>query len=262
MIAAKRLLAFGALLAFFLANGPVRAEADFGGLPARCNVVAALRSFGQDLPQARAAIRDGRELTIVALGSSSTAGSGASNPNATFPAVLESELSRLLPGHEVRVINRGVGGNTALQMFHRMDDEVLDEHPALVIWQTGVNDAIVDLGLDRFRRILRRGIAKLRESGADVVMMDHQPVPRVERYPLYADYLAALREVATETGTAVYRRYDVMNTLLQDGRLTENELFGPDNLHMVDASYFCVGVTLARTLAEKLSPRSVETVRR
>ncbi|WP_204321745.1 hypothetical protein, partial [Streptococcus pneumoniae] len=69
---------------------------------------------------------------------------------------------------------------------------------------TGVNDAIQDVGIDRFKRILRKGIVKLREAGTDVVFMDHQPVPRAERYPLYRDYLMALREVAAETRTPVY----------------------------------------------------------
>ncbi|WP_204350940.1 SGNH/GDSL hydrolase family protein, partial [Serratia marcescens] len=84
----------------------------------------------------------------------------------------------------IKVINQGVGGNSALQMFHRMDEDVIEESPSLVIWQTGVNDAIQDVGIDRFKRILRKGIVKLREAGTDVVFMDHQPVPRAERYPL------------------------------------------------------------------------------
>ena len=142
-----------------------------------------------------------------------------------------------------------------------MEADVIDEGPKLVIWQTGVNDAINDIGLDRFKRILRKGIAKLREAGADVVLMDHQPLPHIERYPFYRDYLAALREVAAETNTPVFRRFDVLGRLLQDGRLEPDEMFSSDALHRVDGSYFCVGTTLARTIAEKLSPRAAEVLR-
>lgn len=224
--------------------------------PQRCAVASQTRAIDFDLPAAHAAIRDGKKLTIVAIGSSSTAGSGASDDTKSYPAVLQSELSRLLPGHEITVINRGVGGESVMQMYHRLEGDVIDEEPALVIWQTGVNDAITDRGLDRFKRLLRKGIAKLRESGADVVLMDQQPLPRMERYPLYADYVAALREVAAETQTAVYRRYDVLSALLKEGRLAENEIFAADALHQVDASYFCIASTLAQSIAEKLSPRA------
>ncbi len=227
----------------------------------RCAVSGELRAFTQDLPHARAALREGRTLTIVALGSSSTQGVGATSPETGYPAVLQAELTRLLPGHDIKVINQGVGGNSALQMFHRMDDDVLEESPALVIWQTGVNDAIQDIGIDRFKRILRKGIVKLREAGTDVVFMDQQPLPRAERYPLYHDYLMALREVAAETRTPVYRRFDVMAELLRGGRLRNDEIFSADSLHMVDGGYFCVGTTLARTIAEKLSPRAAEAAR-
>lgn len=229
---------------------------------ARCQTAAATRGFAEDLPHSREALRDGKPLTVVALGSSSTSGSGASSAAYSYPSVFQAELARLLNGHDVKVINRGVGGNSALQMFHRMDDDVIDEAPVLVIWQTGVNDAIQDQGIDRFKRILRKGIVKLREAGMDVVLMDHQPVPRMDRYPAYMDYVAALREVAAETATPVYRRFDVLATLLKEGRLRDNELFSADALHLVDASYACVGLTLARTIAEKVSPRPLETVRR
>jgi acyl-CoA thioesterase I len=251
----RALLIAGMLVATSL-PGAALGQDSTTELPARCAVSASLRSFGGELPHAREALRDGKALTIVALGSSSTAGTGASSDQTTYPAVLQAEMQRLLPGHEISVINRGVGGNSAMQMYHRMDDDVLSEEPSLVIWQTGVNDAIGDIGLERFKRMLRKGIAKLREANVDVVLMDHQPLPRVERYPAYADYLAALREVAAETGTPVYRRYDVMTELLRDGRLRQDEIFSSDALHMVDGSYFCVGATLARSLVEKLAPRA------
>ncbi|WP_204350860.1 hypothetical protein, partial [Klebsiella pneumoniae] len=71
----------------------------------RCAVSGELRAFTQDLPNARAALREGRTLTIVALGSSSTQGVGATSAETSYPAVLQAELTRLLPGHDIKVIN-------------------------------------------------------------------------------------------------------------------------------------------------------------
>lgn len=230
--------------------------------PAPCLVGADLRGFAQDLPNARAAIAAGQPITIVAIGSSSTQGLGASSEERTYPAVLQDELSRLLGGHEIKVVNAGVGSNSAHQMYLRLDQDVVAEEPKLVIWQTGVMDAIHDIGIDRFKRILRKGIAKMREAGIDVVLMDHQPLPRSDRYALYRDYMMALRAVAVETNTPVFRRFDVMNQLIEAGRLRQEEIFSTDASHTVDGGYFCTGANLARSIADKLSPRAAPEAQR
>ncbi len=222
-----------------------------------CPVAAPLRGFAADLPRARSAIADGQKLTIVALGSSSTLGTGASSEEHSYPAVLRRELAALLQGHEIDVINAGVGGNSAHQMYQRIESDVLSEQPQLVVWQTGVFDAIHDIGIEKFKRILRKGIAMIRDGGADVLLMDQLPLPRADRFPAYAGYVAALHEVAAETGTPVFRRSDLFAVLLTEGRLRQDEMLPTAGDNLVDGSYHCLGVNLARTLAEKLSPRAV-----
>ncbi len=239
------------------AIGGARASEPRAAFDPGCTVARELRSFAGDLPQARAAIADGQRLTVVSLGSSSTMGTGASSDERAYPAVMRDELARLLPGHEIEVTNAGIGGNSAHQMYQRMESDVLQEQPRLVVWQTGVHDAIHDIGVEKFKRILRKGIARLREGGADVVLMDQFPVPRAERFPTFAAYVTALHEVAAETGTPVFRRYAMLEMLLAERRLKPEELLPMGSQHLVDASYYCVGVNLARTLAEKLSPRAV-----
>jgi len=219
-------------------------------------VPAALRGFSADLPRARAAIADGQKLTIVALGSSSTFGTGASSEERAYPSVMRTALAALLQGHEIDVINSGVGGNSAHQMYQRIEADVLSEQPKLVIWQTGVFDAIHDIGIEKFKRILRKGIAMIREGGADVLLMDQLPLPRPDRFPAYAGYVAALHEVAVETDTPVFRRSDLFSVLMSEGRLRPDEMLPTAGDNMVDGSYHCLGVNLARTLAEKLSPRA------
>ena len=49
-------------------------------------------------------------ITIVAVGSSSTAGAGASSAAASYPNQLAVELKQHFPNHSIAVINRGVGG--------------------------------------------------------------------------------------------------------------------------------------------------------
>lgn len=225
--------------------------------PAPCIVGEEIRGFSQDLRHARTAIASGQPLTIVAIGSSSTQGTRASSDERTYPALLQEELRRLIPDHEIKVVNAGVGSNSAHQMYLRLEHDVIGEEPKLVIWQTGIIDAIHDVGIDRFKRIVRKGIARLREAEIDVVLMDHQPLPNSERYALYRDYMAALREVAAETGVPVFRRYDVMSELIGSGRLTMEQIFTTDTLNPADRSYYCTAANLAQTLAAKLAPAVV-----
>jgi acyl-CoA thioesterase I len=58
---------------------------------------------------------------IVALGSSSTAGAGASSAEATYPSRLMAELARRFPTQSVIVHNRGIGGERAIDMLTRSE---------------------------------------------------------------------------------------------------------------------------------------------
>lgn len=241
---------------------PALAAGDPPQLSPSCVVEPEIRGFAQDLPHARAAVAAGQVLTVVALGSSSTQGARASSDERTYPAVLQDELRRHLPGLDVRVVNAGVGSNSAQQMYLRLEHDVIGEEPKLVVWQTGIIDAIHDVGIDRFKRVLRKGIARLREADVDVVLMDHQPLPNSARYALYREYMAALREVAAEAGVPVFRRYDVMTELIGSGRLRMDEIFTTDALTPIDRGYYCLAANLAETLAAKLAPREAPAPQR
>ncbi len=65
------------------------------------------------LPHAQAAVAQGHELLIVAVGSSSTEGAMASSPSHSYPAQLQAMLASDLPQGHVAVINRGIGGQDA-----------------------------------------------------------------------------------------------------------------------------------------------------
>src|ERR1019366_6162079 len=60
-------------------------------------------------------------ITIVAIGSSSTAGAGASSTAKNYPSQLAVELKRLLPTHSITVLNRGVNGEEVDDMLKRFD---------------------------------------------------------------------------------------------------------------------------------------------
>src|SRR5690349_12945652 len=124
------------------------------------------------LPASRTALAVGEPLEIIAIGSSSTEGAGASAPELSYPARLQARLGRALAGVVVRVRNLGHGGETATEMLARLRQDVLARPATLVIWQAGTNDALRQRDPEAFRAEMETGLDELQDSGLDVVLMD------------------------------------------------------------------------------------------
>lgn len=234
------------------AQQTIVAPADAGGQ--LCSVPREMVRLKVALPGLARAVAKGDLIDIVALGSSSTAGSGASSPTASYPARLDAELDKRFPGKDFRVANYGTGGLLARDMLDRIHDHIatMPKPPALVIWQTGVNDAIQDVGIEDFIGILHRGILDLRTAGIDVILVDMQFYPRSERVAVYGDYLRAMRKTAEDDKVALFPRFAVMKHLVKSGQHTPAELLAPDNFHLNDLSYGCLAELLADTIEEQL----------
>jgi lysophospholipase L1-like esterase len=124
-----------------------------------------------DLPYTIRALRSGQPLVIVAIGSSSTKGIGASDSAHAYPALLAEELHRGLPQLPLNVINQGVGGERAFQMLARFERDVLPYHPQLVIWQTGSNQTLTSDDTNAYTATIHEGVSRLKSARADVILM-------------------------------------------------------------------------------------------
>ena len=191
----------------------------------------------------------GASITIVAFGSSSTEGVGASSPAHTYPARLQADLAALMPaGEPVTVVNRGIGGEDADDMLARLQRDVIAAKPDLVIWQTGTNDPLRKLPLDRFETETRDGIARMRAAGIDVVLMEPQDCRMMRAVPGSLAYRDSVRKIGAELAVPVVRRYDLIHRWLAEGRVTEAQLMAPDGLHMADEGYERLAAEVAREL--------------
>lgn len=208
--------------------------------------------FSAPLPNLTRKVATLNGIHIIALGSSSTAGSGASSQLASYPARLDAELDRRFARKNFVVTNYGTGGQLASDMLARIKEDVLDQAPALVIWQTGVNDAVQDVGVELFQETLERGVQDLKEAGIDVVLVDMQYYPRSERVAVYGDYLKAMRTVAREESVPLFGRFAVMKHLVKSGLFTSDQLLAPDNFHLNDLSYGCLADLLAEAIEEQV----------
>jgi lysophospholipase L1-like esterase len=192
----------------------------------------------------------GQPLTIVALGSSSTAGAGASSPSASYPARLEAELRSRFPNAEIKVINRGVNGEDAQQMLARLDEAVLAEKPDLVLWQVGTNAVLRDHSCAGEAPLLREGIRRMKEAGADLVVIDSQYAPKVLAKSGLHSMLDLLHSTAKYERISIFNRFEIMHKWREVDGIPFEAVLSADGLHMNDWSYACIAKLLAAAIAD------------
>ena len=218
------------------------------GVPS-CAVSPALSVIEAALDRSALRIDQGRPLTIVAMVSSSTLGVGASAPSMSYPSRLEGQLRDRFPDVEIRVLNRGVGGQDVGEELNRLDHDVVAEHPDLVIWQVGTNAVLRRDDLTADEQLIRRGVSLMKEDGIDVVLMDLQYARRVLARPAWGQMERVIGEIAHSNHVGLFRRFEIMQEWDRTQQLAPSAMIGPDGLHMTDASYGCLASQLAEALA-------------
>jgi acyl-CoA thioesterase I len=242
----RRPLTLAAALALVGALG----ASGWAGHEARpCTAPEELTRFRVALPNTARAIRQGRALTIVAIGSSSTEGVGASDPAHAYPAMLAEELRRRWPRLPVTVINKGISGELISEVLTRFDRDVLAHRPQLVIWQTGSHAALGTGDVEAYTAAIREGIGRLQAARLDIVLMDPQFAPRVLARPLHTRVVDAIGAAANDAKVATFRRFAVMQHWITSGQYRMEDVISRDGLHLNDVSYGCIARLLADSLA-------------
>jgi acyl-CoA thioesterase-1 len=218
-----------------------------------CKVAAEQVRFDRPLPRTARLLVSGEPIKIVALGSSSTFGAGASTSAASYPSRLADELARHFPGHEITVLNRGVNGDEAADMLARLDRAVIAENPDLVLWQVGTNSVLRDKAVLPHASLLHEGLARLKATGADVVLIDPQYAPRVIAKPNIDGMVSLIATTAKAEHVSRFRRFDLMRHWYQTEHLPFETFVSPDGLHMNDWSYACLAKALGMAIAEAAS---------
>jgi lysophospholipase L1-like esterase len=215
-----------------------------------CTAPAEIARFDYPLRHTARRLASGEPLTIVAIGSSSTTGVGASSPAGSYPSRLAVELKQRFPGHEITVLNRGVNGEETEQMMARFANGVIADHPDLVLWQVGTNSVLRDHPLRPHSALLREGIAELRDAGADVVLMDMQFAPQVLAKPETPGMEDQIALAAKEANVDLFGRFALMRNWYEIRHMPFDAFISPDQLHMNDWSYACVAKLLGAAIAE------------
>jgi len=203
-----------------------------------------------------------QSMTIVAIGSSSTEGIASNDKTKVYPAALQASLSRFWPQADIRVFNKGKGGETMSDTIARFETDVLPLKPSLVVWQLGVNDVLRFDGIEGRREEIQAGLRILTDQSIPVVLLDLQYAPRVIRDP-DAVPMQGLINDAVRSGPKGrifhFRRFAAMKDLAERNQVPMAEMTERDELHMTDAMHGCIGQLLAEMIVA--SPRVAASVR-
>jgi lysophospholipase L1-like esterase len=213
------------------------------------------------LTRTRQQLTHGTALTIVAIGSSSTEGAGASSGSASYPSRLEEMLKRRFPAVEIRVLNRGVGGEEEADMLARFDRDVIAEKPDLVLWQVGSNAVMRDRALSTQEALIRTGIARLRKTEADIVLVDPQYTNAILQRAVAVPMVELIGAEARRQGVGRFRRFALMKAWREKESIPFEAFSIADGLHMNDWGYDCLARNLAAAIVDAAVPSVASSAR-
>lgn len=184
-------------------------------------------------PTVAVAIDRSREVRLLALGDSFTAGTG-SRPEDAFPARLAARLTRA--GVRMTVRNLGVNGYTTLDLIAYELPVAAAFHPTLVTLAIGANDIVQRGTEEEYRKRVRRILVELKAQVPPdhIVVLPQPDWPRSRAASLFDDpdvlekkaraYDGILREEARAAGAAYLDLSALMRRQADDGLLAEDGL--------------------------------------
>jgi hypothetical protein len=226
------------LLACFLSAAPARAE----DAARNCDVPGYLLTTESSLPKVAEAIKKGRPLEILVVGSRSSTINTADA--SAYPGRLQALLKEKLPKVPVNVSVELQIKKTAEEVAPGLAKLVEAKKPTLVIWQTGTYDAIRSIDPDDFRSAVDEGVVALQNAGTDVILLNLQYSPRTETMTSAPPYLDNMRVVAQQHDVPLFDRFAIMRQWNESG---DFDLFSTS--HGIDVAkrvHDCLGRALSK----------------
>jgi len=219
---------------------------------AACEEAKSVVEAEAPLPHVAAAIEQ-HALKIVVLGTGSSVLPGPDGERNAYPARLQAALTSLLPGVAVIVSPRVRSRQTAAEMKAGEFKAMMDEHPNLVVWQTGTVDAVKGVDVDEFRQTLDQGVQKLQAHGADVVFMNMQFSPRTESMISVDVYADNMRWVALQHDVPLFDRFALMKHWVEAGTF---DLTATQNTGTAERVHECIGRLLGGFVVDAMKMAS------
>ena len=179
-----------------------------------------------------------------------------------YVALLREELSARYPDLEIEIIGAGISGNKVTELEKRLGKDVIERNPTIVVIYIGINDvwhwALADhVGTtkEEFERLLREIIARVRYSGAEVVLCTPSVIG--EKFdganpqdPMLGEYCAISRKIAFDQGIRLcdLRKAFIAYLTVHNKENSEKGVLTTDGVHLNDAGNRLVSDEMLRFL--------------
>lgn len=209
-----------------------------------------------------------KEWKIVCLGDSLTYGYGVLS-HVAYPAVLAQELPEKRPESQWRIYNRGVNGDTSRDALQRLEADVLQLKPQIVVILLGSNDSALNEGQyctpwqyeQNLSQILEQLLALRQErqefhdgcclplliTPPPVVDTDFYPFTTTDRIEWYREIVLRLAE---KYACPVIDLFSVFLQQKEAGDAAYEDLFQFDGLHWSNRGYALFYPLLQQKLLE------------
>ena len=177
-------------------------------------------------------LTSGAGKQIIVLGDSIASGYGVA-PTEAFPSVVSRQLG--LP-----ILNRGVGGDTTAMGLARLQKDVLDAEPWLVMVELGGNDFLRRIPISETEQNLRQIITSIQHKRAIVVLLG------INIGAYKGEYQTLYNRLASETKS--YLIPEIFKGVLDDPRYRQDDVIHPNA-----AGQQVLGTRIARELQPVLA---------
>lgn len=151
---------------------------------------------------------DSKGSNIICFGDSITYGTGAPKGN-DYPTFLGIFLGK-------NVINTGVPGDTTYGALERLESDVLERDPYIVVVEIGGNDYLQKIPKEHTLKNLERIISRIQNNGAIVVLCD------ISGGIGFPKYRRSYRNLAKKTGSIFIP--GILETVLRNPSLKSDHI--------------------------------------
>ena len=221
-------------------------------------------------------LRENPAVTIALIGDSVTQGcfecytDGKGDLQTVFDYAsaygtrMREMLNTLYPTVPFHVINAGISGDSAPGGLNRLERDVLDYHPDLVVVGFALNDSTTGAeGLPRYKEAMTEMVRKIMASGAECIVLtpnamtttvsdriqDHasekmaKKLAKIQNDGVLDQYVQAAREIAAENGATICDVYAKWKTMLAAG-VDVNELLANKLNHPTRKMHYMTAMML------------------
>jgi acyl-CoA thioesterase I len=201
------------------------------------------------LPATKAAIAR-RALTVLTLGGAATLGAPAQGTEYTYPSRLKARLAEALPGVTINIVVLAVPRQSSVDLDARLDAELANTRPSLVIWGPGASAAGRGDDLDTFIGDVARTVGKIQSNGSDLILMTLQYGPSVARVINLPPYRSAVLQAGEMASVPVLDRYELMRFWSDTDFLDLDATAAETRLLVARKLYDCMAEILSKAIVD------------